>query len=197
MIPPVGVLLAGRAGRCPQPIGGNPMPRSQRTSRELYERGQPIWFRDHQGRQFAGWVMGRPGPFSLDLELEHGRGQRSGAYGVELDRVSHRSRARSNPGGVDPLALEARDRYREDMRAGHTSAAEYWLGQAGALFTGGHQRAVQANPLLAIVGNPRGGYQKTFDYGSTPHRMTGKQVVALMRKRKVTIAQLAKQLQVS
>jgi hypothetical protein len=36
---------------------------------------------------------------------------------------------------VHPLAFEARDRYREDMEAGHTSAAEYWRGQAGAFFT--------------------------------------------------------------
>ena len=37
---------------------------------------------------------------------------------------------------VHPLAYEARDRYREDMGAGHDSAAEYWRGQAGAFFTG-------------------------------------------------------------
>jgi hypothetical protein len=46
-----------------------------------------------------------------------------------------------NPGShpreqrVDPRAFMARDRYREDMAAGHDDAAEYWRGQAGAYFT--------------------------------------------------------------
>lgn len=53
-----------------------------------------------------------------------------------------------NPGRqVHPLAFEARDRYRADMRAGHDDAAEYWRGQAGAFFTGN-------NPLGPIAYYP-------------------------------------------
>jgi hypothetical protein len=52
---------------------------------------------------------------------------------------------------------------------------------------------VKSNPLLAIVGNP----YESFDYGDTPHSISGKKIVALMRKSKVTIAQLAKQLDVT
>jgi hypothetical protein len=37
---------------------------------------------------------------------------------------------------VHPLAIEARKRYRDDLKAGHTAATEYWRGQAGAFFTG-------------------------------------------------------------
>ena len=37
---------------------------------------------------------------------------------------------------VHPLAFEARERYHEDLSAGHTVAAEYWRGQAGAYFAG-------------------------------------------------------------
>lgn len=46
------------------------------------------------------------------------------------------SRANPSRRGVAPLAFEARDRYREDLRAGHVDAAEYWRGQAAALFAG-------------------------------------------------------------
>lgn len=95
---------------------------------------------------------------------------------------------------VDPQAFGARARYREDMEAGH-GAAEYWRGQAGAFFTGPQ---VKSNPLLAIVGNPRRlgpGYK--FDYGSTPRKLTGKQVRNLMTKAKVTIRGLSGAMQVT
>ena len=52
-------------------------------------------------------------------------------------------------------------------------------------------RSVRSNPLLAIVGNPG---HESFDYGDTPHSISGKKIVALMRKHKVTIKQLAQKL---
>jgi hypothetical protein len=42
---------------------------------------------------------------------------------------------------MHPEALESLKRYKDDLKAGHTSAAEYWRGQAGAYFT--------ANPITA------------------------------------------------
>lgn len=41
---------------------------------------------------------------------------------------------------VHPMAYEMRDRYKGDVKAGHSDAAEYWRGQAAALFT-------DANPI--------------------------------------------------
>lgn len=41
---------------------------------------------------------------------------------------------------VHPQALESLKRYKSDIKAGHTAAAEYWRGQAGAYFT--------ANPMV-------------------------------------------------
>ena len=40
---------------------------------------------------------------------------------------------------VHPEALESLNRYKDDLKAGHAAAAEYWRGQASAYFT--------ANPL--------------------------------------------------
>lgn len=42
---------------------------------------------------------------------------------------------RFNPPEVHPLAYAMRDRYRDDLAAGHLDAAEYWRGQAAAYFT--------------------------------------------------------------
>lgn len=71
----------------------------------------------------------------------------------EERRAEHRRRLRRNPllaivGNpyVDPLAFEARERYREDLEAGHLGAAEYWRGQAGAFFTGGKAPKRVAGP---------------------------------------------------
>ena len=62
------------------------------------------------------------------------------SVGLALSRTGADRPLRRNPSRrgreVHPLAYEARDRYREDMGAGHSSAAEYWRGQAGAFFTG-------------------------------------------------------------
>lgn len=40
---------------------------------------------------------------------------------------------------VHPEAIESLNRYKDDLKAGHKAAAEYWRGQAGAYFT--------ANPI--------------------------------------------------
>jgi len=57
-------------------------------------------------------------------------------------RFTNPPRNVGEPGGrdVDPLAFEMRDRYRDDVRAGHSGATEYWRGQAAAYFTGNPRR---------------------------------------------------------
>jgi len=64
------------------------------------------------------------------------------------------AKAKKNPKApkgrkVHPLAFEARDRYLEDTEAGHSSAAEYWRGQAGAFFTGNNPHAITWVAFLA------------------------------------------------
>jgi len=65
---------------------------------------------------------------------------------------------------IHPLAIEARSRYRDDKKAGHSAAAEYWRGQAGAFFTGNPKRvrydkakvdsAIKAAMKLQSKGSP-------------------------------------------
>lgn len=51
---------------------------------------------------------------------------------------------------VHPMAYEMRDRYRGDVKAGHSDAAEYWRGQVAALFTDNPE-----GPLERIVGESK------------------------------------------
>lgn len=68
----------------------------------------------------------------------------------------------ANPGGheVDPRAFDMRDRYKDDMEAGHLDAAEYWRGQAAAYFTanpcgGAPPPGMREIPELARLMNPK------------------------------------------
>jgi len=53
----------------------------------------------------------------------------------EMSQNPYVTSAMGNP-PVNPKAYEMRDRYRDDLAAGHSDAAEYWRGQAAAYFTG-------------------------------------------------------------
>ncbi len=57
-----------------------------------------------------------------------------------LKKKHHRMKYLNPLTSVHPEALESLKRYKDDLKAGHTSAAEYWRGQAGAYFT--------ANPTM-------------------------------------------------
>ncbi len=57
---------------------------------------------------------------------------------------------------VHPEALESLKRYKDDLKAGHRDAAEYWRGQAGAYFT--------ANP------NTKLSYPDKYFYASDTYR---------------------------
>jgi ATP-dependent Clp protease adapter protein ClpS len=75
-----------------------------------------------------------------------------------LGHLFHGTDWRPNPRRrrkVHPLAFAARDRYLEDLEAGHKDAAEYWRGQAGAFFT------VKYNPARR---NPAQVYLHNNDY---------------------------------
>lgn len=70
---------------------------------------------------------------------------------LRKDPVWRKTMIEHNPVGnpmakVHPLAIEARNRYREDKKAGHSAAAEYWRGQAGAFFTG---NPIIQNPYIS------------------------------------------------
>ena len=65
---------------------------------------------------------------------------------------------------VHPQALESLKRYKDDLKAGHVDAAEYWRGQAGAYFT--------ANPSDYHVKKVKGSHGISSYYivkGSGPH----------------------------
>jgi hypothetical protein len=60
-----------------------------------------------------------------------------GEHSIGINCVEKIVGRKNNPMiNVHPLAIEARKRYRDDLKAGHTDATEYWRGQAGAFFTG-------------------------------------------------------------
>lgn len=95
--------------------------------------------------------------------------------GREVDVV----RLRENPmTNVHPLAIEARNRYLEDNKAGHSAAAEYWRGQAGAFFTGnpaprkgnpyaiGHTRQPIVGDRVGLLSRPSKGRFDTRYHGT-------------------------------
>jgi len=57
-----------------------------------------------------------------------------------------RSRTVLNP-RIHPEAIESLKRYKDDLKAGHKDAAEYWRGQAGAYFT--------VNPKVSVSECPK------------------------------------------
>ena len=72
---------------------------------------------------------------------------------------------------IHPEAIESLKRYKDDVRAGHKDAAEYWRGQAGAYFTANPNRISLLEKAPDIV--KRGvfelkTYGKISDYYSTP-----------------------------
>lgn len=56
------------------------------------------------------------------------------SLGIDLDWIKNPDMSK---------ALSARQRYQEDLKAGHSGAAEYWRGQAGAYFTGNPRRKIK------------------------------------------------------
>lgn len=75
-----------------------------------------------------------------------------------------------------PLAMSMRERYQDDLKAGHKDAAEYWRGQAAAYFTG--------NPKLDPWGVPYGYHEYSRHYSEKEARDVAK---ALRKKRKTVI----------
>ncbi len=70
-----------------------------------------------------------------------------GEHSIGINCVEKIVGKKNNPMiNVHPLAIEARKRYRDDLKAGHTAATEYWRGQAGAFFTGNPRM----NPYMAM-----------------------------------------------
>ncbi len=111
----------------------------------------------------VGMNPGRRSHHEISSAIEHGhealeRALEDAAPRRVVDSIGHKldvlesalGRAvRPNP-YVHPLAFEARHRFHEDQAAGHDDAAEYWRGQAGALFTsGGHDPAPKRPKAVA------------------------------------------------
>ena len=80
-------------------------------------------------------------------------------------RADRQGRILDNPVGVSEtplsyhdlqMALKMRDRYKDDVKAGHTGATEYWRGQAAAYFTGNPMSTNERGKLIGdIISNMR------------------------------------------
>lgn len=88
-------------------------------------------------RRYRKWQIRTVEPGVYDIYTPDGR-----YYGTKpniqeaKDLINIYTEPWANPSSrVHPQAIESLKRYREDLKAGHLTAAEYWRGQAGAYFT--------------------------------------------------------------